>query len=114
MNSIWVLGDQLHRGIGALAAARPGADRIVMVESAGKIASRPWHVQRAHFIVASMRRFALSLRDEGFDVDYRLAPTLREGLLGHLSEHRPGALQVMQDPEGNEFCLVARLDRTPD
>ena len=96
MRSIWVLGDQLHRGIGALASARPGTDRIVLVESAGKIASRPWHVQRAHFIVASMRRFALSLRDDGFDVDYRLAPTLREGLLGHLRETGADALVVTE------------------
>ncbi|MEY4950217.1 MAG: hypothetical protein RL698_2428, partial [Pseudomonadota bacterium] len=61
MNTVWVFGDQLNRQIGALRDAQPNTHRILMVESHAKIASRRWHVQRAHFIVASMRRFAAEL-----------------------------------------------------
>jgi deoxyribodipyrimidine photolyase-related protein len=80
MITVVVFGDQLHRSIGALGDAHPSTHRVLMIESRGKIASRPWHVQRAHFIVASMRRFADELRTEGFDVDYRHADTMRLGI----------------------------------
>jgi deoxyribodipyrimidine photolyase-related protein len=60
-NTIWVFGDQLNRRIGALREATPSTHRVLLVESEQKIASRKWHVQRAHFIIASMRRFAKEL-----------------------------------------------------
>ncbi|MFZ9359511.1 MAG: cryptochrome/photolyase family protein, partial [Ilumatobacteraceae bacterium] len=63
--TIWVFGDQLNRKIGALATAKPETHRILIVESAGKIASRPWHIQRAHFLITSMRRFAIELQQAG-------------------------------------------------
>ena len=84
--TVLVFGDQLNRRIGALRDARPDTHRVLLVESAGKIASRPWHVQRAHFIVASMRRFALELRTEGFEVDYRRASDMRTGIDGYRCE----------------------------
>lgn len=87
--SIWVFGDQLNRGIGALAEAQPATHRVLFIESAVKIGSRRWHVQRAHFIVASMRKFAAELRAEGFQVDYRFAPTMREGVEAHNNEFNP-------------------------
>ena len=110
MKSVWVLGDQLHRGIGALVDARPATHRIVIVESSGKLKSRPWHVQRAHFIVASMRRFAASLREDGFEVDYRFAPTMREGLLDHCLDHRPDGLTVTEPNSRVARRLADALD----
>ena len=53
MISVWVFGDQLNRSIGALASAKPTTHRILIVESRRKIASRPWHIQRAHFLITS-------------------------------------------------------------
>ena len=64
--TIWVLGDQLGRMQSALAAAKPDTHRILFVESTAKIRSKTWHIQRAHFVIASMRRFASELRAEGF------------------------------------------------
>ena len=84
MQTIWVLGDQLNRRLGALAEADPTTHRILMVESLGKLASKRWHRQRAHFVVAAMRRFAGELADAGFDVDYRRAPSLRQGFDEHV------------------------------
>jgi len=75
--TVWVFGDQLNRTIGALSTATPTSHRILIIESAGKISSRPWHVQRAHFLITSMRRFAEELRAEGFSVDYRIASGMR-------------------------------------
>ena len=56
--TVWVFGDQLNQKIGALGDAKPTTHRILIIESRAKITTRRWHVQRAHFIVASMRRFA--------------------------------------------------------
>ena len=56
MRTIWVLGDQLNRSIGALATADPTTDRILVVESDAKLASKRWHRQRAHLVLAAMRR----------------------------------------------------------
>jgi len=51
-----------------------------MVESSAKVRSKKWHIQRAHFVITSMRRFAHELRDTGFEFDYRKATTLSQGL----------------------------------
>ncbi|MFZ9017839.1 MAG: cryptochrome/photolyase family protein, partial [Ilumatobacteraceae bacterium] len=63
MQTVWVLGDQLNRRIGALAAARPGSHRVLLVESAGLVAGRRWHRQRLHLVLTAMRRFASELAE---------------------------------------------------
>jgi deoxyribodipyrimidine photolyase-related protein len=87
--TVWVFGDQLNRAIGALADASPSTHRVLLVESQRKIASRPWHIQRSHFYLASMRRFADELRAEGFDVDYRHSDTMTAGLDAHREAFTP-------------------------
>ena len=84
--TVWVLGDQLNRGIGSLADRSPGDCRVLFVESAAKLGSKRWHVQRAHLVVSAMAHFAAELRAEGFEVDYRRAPSLRQGLHDHRVE----------------------------
>ena len=109
MKSVWVFGDQLNRSIGALADARPGRDRILMVEARDKIEGRPWHRQRLHFLLASMRRFAAELRDAGFDVDYRIATTMRAGVAAHRAEHAPDEIVVTEPNSWRARRLVADL-----
>ena len=91
MQTVWVLGDQLGRSLTALAAARPETHRVLMVESRGKLASKSWHVQRAHFVISSMRHFAEELRSEGFTVDYRHALSLGDGFRDHIAEFSPSS-----------------------
>ena len=110
--TIWVFGDQLNRAIGALATAEPGTHRILVVESRGKLSSRPWHVQRAHFLVASMRRFARELRDEGFHVDYRFADSMRGGFASHVNEFRPAEVVVTEPNSWVARQLVQALGCT--
>lgn len=90
--TVWVFGDQLNRSIGALREALSDTHQVLMVESASKIKSRRWHIQRSHFFVASMRRFADELRSDGFQVDYRVAPSMREGVQQHIAEMQPSAV----------------------
>lgn len=89
VKTIWVLGDQLNRQIGALAEADPATHRILLVESFAKLQSKRWHRQRAHFVIASMRRFADNLRAAGFDVDLRQADSLQHGLAEHRAQFEP-------------------------
>ena len=90
--TIWVFGDQLNRGIGAMTTATPLTHRVLFIESATKISSHRWHVQRAHFIVASMRKFANELVAEGFQVDYRHAGSMRQGVNEHIRDFAPSEM----------------------
>jgi len=107
--TVWVFGDQLNRRIGALSSATPETHRILIVESAGKISSRPWHVQRAHFLITSMRRFADQLRSEGFDVDYRRAASMRAGVDAHVAEFKPSHIEVTEPNSYTARQLVISL-----
>lgn len=104
------MGDQLNRQIGALKDAHPDTHQVVIVESQGKISSQPWHVQRAHFLIASMRRFAQELRAEGFDVDYRRANSMRSGIADHVAERAPTRVVITEPNSVTARTLVASLD----
>ena len=110
--TIWVLGDQLGRMQSALAAAKPDTHRILFVESTAKIRSKTWHIQRAHFVIASMRRFASELRAEGFEVDYRKADSLRSGLTEHRHEFSPAVVSVAEPASWDGLALVRDLGCT--
>jgi deoxyribodipyrimidine photolyase-related protein len=110
MQTVWVLGDQLNRALGALADADPATHRVLLVESAAKLDSKPWHRQRAHFVVASMRRFADELRDEGFEVDHRRSASLRGGLRDHVAEHAPTSVVATEPASIDGLALLRSLD----
>lgn len=109
METIWVLGDQLNRGLGPLRTADPGTARVLMVESSGKLASKPWHRQRAHLVICAMRRFAAELTTEGFEVDYRHSPSLADGLRAHQAEHAPSRVVAMEPASFDGLTLLGRL-----
>lgn len=108
MDTVLVFGDQLNRRIGALAAHEPGECRVLLVESEALL--RPTrHVQRLHLVVTAMRRFADELRDAGYDVDLRRAPTMADGVGAHLDEHRPAALVATEPNSRAGRALCERL-----
>jgi deoxyribodipyrimidine photolyase-related protein len=108
-HTTWVFGDQLDRHLGALAAATPATHRVLIIESRQKIESRRWHVQRAHLLVASMRRFAEQLRNEGFEVDYRIATSMRVGFLEHCAQFAPTIIQATEPNSRTARALVSDL-----
>lgn len=110
--TIWVLGDQLDRGLGALATADPSTHRVLLVESHQLLASKRWHRQRAHLVVASMRRFSDEMRSAGFDVDHRTAPTIADGVRDHVATYRPGALLVTEPNSRTGRDVAARVGAT--
>ena len=110
MDTVWVLGDQLNRRSGALAKAQPEGTTILMVESAAKIGSKPFHRQRLHLIVTAMRRFAMELENEGFTVDYRVGPDLRMGFAEHLRDYHPRKVLVTEPASRAGRSLMQSLD----
>ncbi len=63
-------------------------------------------------MLASMRRFALELRDEGFEVDLRSAPSLAAGFHAHVAQHQPGAVIAMEGTSRAGRELLASLGVT--
>ena len=59
---------------------------MLLVESEALISSQRWHRQRLHLVLSAMMHFAAELRAEGFEVDYRRAGTLGQGLDEHVDE----------------------------
>ncbi len=96
LDTVWILGDQLNRRVGAIANREAGDCRVLLVTSEAKIGSKRWHRQRLHLVVSSMAHFAAELRAEGFEVDHRRAPTLRAGLHAHRSHHDVGKVIAME------------------
>ncbi len=110
MQTVWVLGDQLNRSIGALAGADPADARILLIESEGMLSGRPFHRQRLHLVVTAMRRFADELTSAGFDVDYRRSPSLAAGLDAHRREHRPYRVVATEPNSRRVDQLLRDLD----
>ena len=92
MKTIWVLGDQLNREIGALRSAEPDDARILLVESRQMLGRRRYHRQRLHLVITAMRRFAAELEAAGFTVDYRRAKSLSTGYRAHVKRYKPDSV----------------------
>ena len=116
MDTVWILGDQLRRDVGALRDRRPGEVRVLVVESRTKLASMRWHRQRAHLVLASLRRFVAELRADGFEVDHRVAETLPAGLHAHRAEFSPTRVVAMSPMsyEGERMLARAQVVVVPN
>ncbi len=116
LDTVWVLGDQLNRHIGALADRNAGDCRVLLVTSEAKIASKRWHRQRLHLVLSAMAHFADELRAEGFEVDHRRAPTLAAGLRGHLADHEVGKVVAMEPMswDGRTMLVDAGVELVPN
>lgn len=106
---MWVLGDQLNPAIASLRGREPEATRVLLVESEAKIASKRWHRQRLHLVLAAMGRLATELRDTGFEVDHRRATSLADGLVAHRDEHRPDRVVAMAPMSWDGVAMLDRL-----
>ena len=114
--TVWILGDQLNRSISSLEMVAPGACHVLIVESAAKVTSKRWHVQRLHLVLSAMAHFAAELEAEGFDVDHRRAPTLADGLRAHCEEFDVSRVIAMEPMSWDGRALLERLgvDITPN
>lgn len=113
---VLVLGDQLTPDVAALKVADPARDVVVMAEVMGEGTSVPHHPQKIALILAAMRKFAVSLREEGWRVAYsRLddpenAQTISGELLRRAAEF--GASEVLATKPG-EWRVLRDLEALP-
>ena len=110
LETIWVLGDQLNRGSGPLASRKPGECRVLLVTSETKIASKRWHRQRLHLVLSAMAHFVEELREEGFAVDHRVAPSLPAGLQAHCDEFKVERVLEMEPMSWDGRRMLEQLD----
>lgn len=94
--TVWILGDQLLAGHPALIA---GGERevgaVLLIESAAALARRPYGKAKLALLLSAMRHYADGLRQRGYEVDYRRAPTFGAGLRDHVARYRPASLLAM-------------------
>ncbi len=107
--TVWIFGDQLDRSRGALAGRKPGECRVLLVESDTLIGSRTWHRQRLHLVLSAMMHFADELRAEGFEVHYRRASTLAQGLWDHRADFGGGPVIAMEPTSWDARVMLERL-----
>ena len=107
--TVWVLGDQLHRRVGALRDREPGDCRILLVESELKLTSKRWHRQRLHLVLSAMRHFAAELSAEGFEVDHRRSPSFVQGYREHCADFDVDRVIVMEPMSWDMTELLGRL-----
>lgn len=104
--------DQLSRRSGALGAAVPGRDEILLVESDTMLRSRPWHAQRLFLVLSSAAHLAADLRRDGFTVHERRAATVSAGVQAFRVEH-PAAEVVATEPRSRPLDRALRAIDVP-
>ncbi len=110
METVWVLGDQLNRRISSLAGRSADDTRILIIESAAKIQSKPYHRQRLHLVITAMRRFARELTSAGFEVDYRKSESFSKGLAAHREQFSPDGVTAMEPMSYQMLYRLRDLD----
>jgi deoxyribodipyrimidine photolyase-related protein len=94
---VLILGDQLDDASSAFDGFDPTQDRVLMVE-AFEESTHVWsHKIRTTLFLSAMRHFAESLKQRGWQVDYRALDThgdktLADGLLAAIAQHQPQAV----------------------
>ncbi|MFO0611684.1 MAG: cryptochrome/photolyase family protein [Polyangiaceae bacterium] len=77
---VYVPYDQLTDAVGPLSRLRPSERGIVLVESWGKPARRPYHQQKLALLLANQRQFALEQARLGADVRLLAGPSFEAAL----------------------------------
>ncbi len=97
--SVWILGDQLVDAHPALRHAEDLAGRqnvrVVMVESDSRIRRHPYQRKKLVLLLSAMRHYAAELRAQGYEVDYRQAPSMQAGLQEHCRSVETATLVTM-------------------
>ena len=112
MRLVFILGDQLTRGISSLDGIEPTRDVVLMVEVAAEATYVRHHKQKLLLVLSAMRHFADELRAEGITVDYvRLDdPGNVQDFTGELARavarHRPEAVVVTHPGEWRALQLM--------
>jgi deoxyribodipyrimidine photolyase-related protein len=100
--TVWILGDQLlleHPALAAASTAGATDVRVVLVESASRMARLPYHRKKLVLLLSAMRHYTAALRARGYTVDYVQAPTMLAGLRQHAVAFQPNRIITMAAAE---------------
>lgn len=101
--SVWILGDQLLQSHPALAVAEAAVGRehvrVLLIESAARLAQQPYQRKKLALLLSAMRHYAAELESLGYVVDYRRATDFRSGLAAHLAATGSARLLTMAAAE---------------
>ena len=114
LNTIWILGDQLSLEHAALSQTKPGAARVLMIESKARGAVHRFHQVKLVLVYSAMRHFAADLRAAGWEVDYiRLEEglTFETGVQRHVAAHQPDKFLLAEPNSFFETDVITRLGR---
>ena len=106
---IWVLGDQLDPAQSALAAHRPEAVRVLLLESTSVLHRHRYHQQKLVLLWSAMRHFAAELRQAGWTVDYQECEAFGPALASWLEAHQLQELHLMEPAERPFRQAIERL-----
>ncbi|WJY22981.1 cryptochrome/photolyase family protein [Fontisubflavum oceani] len=113
---VLVLGDQLSLDLSALREADQTSDVVIMAEVADEASYVPHHPKKIAFLFAAMRKFAVRLAQDGWQVRYtRLDdPDNTGSITGELLRHAAalGAIEVLAT-EPDEWRLISALEDSP-
>jgi len=109
MRTVWVLGDQLSRTLGALGESTTSDTRVLLVTSRAKVAHRPWHRQRLHLYLTAMARLGEELRAEGFEDHEVNAADFRSGLAEHVAQFEPTEVVATEPNSAAARALLTDL-----
>lgn len=111
--SVWIPGDQLLLDHPALQAAATLTDRahtrVVLVESAQRLARLPYQRKKLVLLLSAMRHYVEELRAVGYTVEYRQAASVGAGLRAHVAAWQPQRLFTMATAEYSGRSFQQRL-----
>ena len=120
---IYIPFDHLNIRYGALKEANKEEDLILFVESQRMVDPKKFHPVRLFFLISSARHFSQELKNSGFDVIYRKAPTTLDGVKAVRAEYggvpifaaKQSSFRLQRDLESigtnftpNDFFLTPR------
>lgn len=91
-HTAWLLAEHLSPANPVL----DGARRVLLIESAAALGGAPHHRQKLLMILSALRRTAHGLRDRGFEVDLREAPTFAAGVAAHRDAHGDPEVRLLR------------------
>ncbi len=104
---IYIPFDHLNIRFGALKEANKEEDLILFVESQRMVDPKKFHPVRLFFLISSARHFSEELKNSGFDVIYRKAPTTLDGIEAVRAEY--GGIAIFA-AEQSSFRLQRDLE----
>ncbi|MBW4598415.1 MAG: cryptochrome/photolyase family protein [Calothrix sp. FI2-JRJ7] len=109
---VWILGDQLNHGQAALASIGGQKAPIIFIESLQHVKVREYHKQKLVLVWSAMRHFAEELRQQGYDVTYKIADDFAEPLTEWVLENKISEVRVMA-PADKPFVDIIKKIQCP-